>query len=165
MAPAGLASLSCRSSQRPARRGPAVRRRKARPASAARAAAGAALAKLVDQPADSPLAERLGDRFMFEDHYAERSPEQVAGVFGAAFAQSLSALKAGAWQGPVESGLGWHLLFIDSLTPGRLPILEEIEADVRAEWINAQRADNQGGFSNLTTRLSVGSGADVPVRF
>jgi hypothetical protein len=31
--------------------------------------------------------------------------------------------------------------------------------------INAQRADNQGGFSNLTTRLSVGSGADVPVRF
>ncbi|WP_291994047.1 peptidylprolyl isomerase [Candidatus Accumulibacter sp. ACC003] len=122
----------------------------------ARAAAGAALAKLVDQPADSPLAERLGDRFMFEDHYAERSPEQVAGVFGAAFAQSLSALKAGAWQGPVESGLGWHLLFIDSLTPGRLPILEEIEADVRAEWINAQRADaKRQSFAAMRARYEV----------
>jgi hypothetical protein len=86
-------------------------------------------------------AAHIGDRFMFQDYYADRVPEQVASVFGTAFAQSLSGLKPGVWQGPVESGLGWHLVFIDSMTPGRVPTFEEIEPDVRAEWINAQRAE------------------------
>ena len=47
----------------------------------------------------------------------------------------------GSWQGPLESGYGWHLLFIDSLTPSRAPDFEAVETDVKNEWIEAQRAD------------------------
>jgi parvulin-like peptidyl-prolyl isomerase len=104
-------------------------------------AAAKALGKLAGQPADSPAAANAGDRFMFQEYYADRDPEQLAGVFGTKFAQALFQLKPGVWQGPVESGLGWHLVFVNSITPGRVPAFEEIEPDVKAAWINEQRAD------------------------
>jgi hypothetical protein len=105
----------------------------------ARDAAVKALEKLAGKSADSPAA--AGDRFMFQDSYGDRLPEQVADVFGAKFAQALAQARPGAWQGPLESGLGWHLVFVDSITPGRVPIFEEIEPDVKAEWISEQRAE------------------------
>jgi peptidyl-prolyl cis-trans isomerase C len=83
-------------------------------------------------------------------------PEQVANVFGSKFAQVLFQLKTGAWSGPVESGLGWHLVFIESVTPGRVPNFEEIEAEVKAEWIAAQRADaKRKAFEAMRARYEV----------
>jgi parvulin-like peptidyl-prolyl isomerase len=103
-------------------------------------AASKALQKLAGQPADSAAAANAGDRFMFQDYYADREPEQLASVFGAKFAQTLFQLTPGAWQGPLESGLGWHLVFIESVAPGRVPDFEEIEPDLKTAWINEQRA-------------------------
>ena len=69
---------------------------------------------------------------MFQDYYADRSPEQLAKDFGSQFAQAVFKLKPGSWQGPVESGYGWHLVFVDSFTPGRIPAFEEVEPDVKS---------------------------------
>jgi len=104
-------------------------------------AAAKALAELAGKPADSAAVASAGDRFMFQDYYADRAPEQVADVFGAKFAQTLFQLKPGAWQGPVESGLGWHLVFAASIVPGRVPDYEEIEPAVKAAWVDEQRAE------------------------
>jgi parvulin-like peptidyl-prolyl isomerase len=46
--------------------------------------------------------------------------------FGPTFAQGLFGLKAGSWQGPIESGYGWHLVWIESIIPQRVPDLEEV---------------------------------------
>jgi parvulin-like peptidyl-prolyl isomerase len=107
----------------------------------ARDAASKALEKLAGKSADSPVAASVGDQFMFQQYYADREPAQVSAVFGEKFAQGVSRLKPGAWQGPIESGLGWHLVFVDSITPGRVPIFEEIEPDAKAAWIDAQRTE------------------------
>ena len=80
---------------------------------------------------------------MLQDYYADREPEQVASVFGTRFAQALFRLKPGAWRGPVESGLGWHLVFVESIAPGRVPTFEEIETDVKAQWVGEQRAESK----------------------
>lgn len=109
----------------------------------AQAAAAAALAQLEGAPADASLAASTGDRFMLQDYYADREPEQVASVFGTRFAQALFRLKPGAWRGPVESGLGWHLVFVESIAPGRVPTFEEIETDVKAQWVGEQRAESK----------------------
>jgi peptidyl-prolyl cis-trans isomerase C len=106
----------------------------------AREAAARTLERLAGRPVDSPLATKAGDRFMFQDYYGDSILEQVAGVFGTQFAQALFQLKSGSWQGPLESGLGWHLVFVDSITPGRVPAFEEVEADVKTGWIDEQRA-------------------------
>ena len=103
------------------------------------------LEKIAGQPADSKTAAALADPFMFQDYYADRSPEQLAKEFGAEFAQTIFKLKPGSWQGPVQSGYGWHLVFIDSFAPGRIPAFEEVEPEVKTAWLAVQReqASNQ----------------------
>ena len=78
---------------------------------------------------------------MFQDYYADRSPEQLTKDFGSQFAQAVLKLKPGSWQGPVESGYGWHLVFVDSITPGRIPAFEEVQPDVKSAWLAYQREE------------------------
>jgi hypothetical protein len=107
----------------------------------ARDDAARARQRLAGAPVDG--AAGLADPFMFQDHYADRTPEQVAGVFGVRFAETLFQLEPGAWQGPVESGLGWHLVWVTSSAPGRVPAFEEVEGAVRAAWMDEQRAETR----------------------
>jgi len=89
-------------------------------------------------------ATALGDRFPDQDYYAERSPQEVAGVFGTRFSQSLFKLQPGSWQGPIESGLGWHLVRIEALTPGRMPAFDEVDrATVESAWLDSRRAESK----------------------
>jgi hypothetical protein len=99
-----------------------------------------ALARLAGQPEDSKLAGTLADPFMFQDYYRERSPEQLGKEFGPRFALEVAKLPPGSWQGPIESGLGWHLVFVDTLIPGRVPAFEEIEPEVKSAWLEEQKA-------------------------
>ena len=101
--------------------------------------AESALAKLAGQPEDSKLAASLADPFMFQEYYRERAPEFLGKEFGPRFALAIPKLSPGSWQGPVESGYGWHLVFIDTLVPGRIPPFEEIEADVKSAWLAEQK--------------------------
>lgn len=106
----------------------------------ARDDAADALRKLADRPEETPELAGLADRFMFQDFYAEQSPDQVAGIFGTSFAQALTRLEQRKWQGPTESGLGWHLVWVEATTPGRVPAFEEIEATIKSAWTDEQRA-------------------------
>ncbi len=101
--------------------------------------AAKALAKIAGQPEDSKLAASLGDQFMFQDFYGDRTPEAIAKEFGSQFAVVLEKLKPGSWQGPVESGYGWHLVFISTVIPGRIPAFEEMEPDVKTAWLADQK--------------------------
>ncbi|MET0731661.1 MAG: peptidylprolyl isomerase, partial [Casimicrobiaceae bacterium] len=100
--------------------------------------AARALQALAGATADSRAATKPGDPFMFQDEYAERTPEQMAKAFGPAFARALFQLKPGGWQGPVESGYGWHLIYVNALIAERVPEFEEVEAEVKADWIAEQ---------------------------
>jgi parvulin-like peptidyl-prolyl isomerase len=103
--------------------------------------AAATLQKIGGKPSDAPDLATAADRFMFQDYYAERAPEQIAKVFGPDFAKALFQLKPGAWQGPVESGYGWHLVFVDTIEPGRVPAFEEIESDVKSAWLDEKQRE------------------------
>ena len=48
-------------------------------------------------------------------------------------------LQPGSWQGPIESGYGWHLVFVESIIPGRIPAFEEVEPDVKTAWLGDQK--------------------------
>jgi parvulin-like peptidyl-prolyl isomerase len=99
----------------------------------ARAAAEAAVAEVADSPLGAPDLARA-DRFMFQDFYGGRTPEQVSKDFGPDFAAGVFALAPGGWHGPIRSGYGWHLVRLETLEPARVAVLDEIEADVRAAW-------------------------------
>ena len=102
-----------------------------------------ALARVAGRPADTQGALALADPFMFQDYYGDRSFDQLATSFGPAFARALFAVAPGTWQGPIESGYGWHLVFVDSITPSRIPDYAEVEPDVRSAWLAAQREERK----------------------
>jgi len=106
----------------------------------ARDDAAGALAKLAGEPEDSKLASTLADPFMFQDYYRDRAPENLAKEFGPPFALSVAKLAPGTWQGPIASGYGWHLVFVDTVIPGRVPGFEEVEPEVKAAWLAERKA-------------------------
>src|SRR5262245_53937197 len=105
----------------------------------ARADAEQALARLAGQPEDAKAAASLADPFMFQDYYRDRAPEFLGKEFGPSFAEAVAQLPPGSWQGPVESGYGWHIVFVDSVVPGRIPEFEEVEPDVKTAWLGDQK--------------------------
>ena len=107
----------------------------------ARADAERALARLAGKPMESPSAATAGDPFMFQDYYGDRSFDELAKAFGPRFARSLVGVKSGTWAGPIESGYGWHVVFVESSTPERIPAFEEVEADVKAAWLEDRREE------------------------
>ena len=78
---------------------------------------------------------------MFQRALVDQSADQVAKHFGPGFAQALFALPQGSWQGPIESGYGWHVVFVGASSPGRVPAYEEVEPQVKAAWKEEQRAE------------------------
>ena len=87
---------------------------------------------------------------MLQKHYARRSPEQVAGLFGASFAEGLFALPLGSWQGPLQSGYGLHLVRVEARAQARLPSLREVQADARAAWLEYSRREaNESLYERL----------------
>jgi hypothetical protein len=135
----------------------------------ARDDAANALGKLADQPEDSQFAASLADSFMFQDYYGDRTPEAIAKEFGPPFAVALEKLKPGSWQGPVESGYGWHLIYVDTVIPGRIPAFEEMEPDVKTAWLGEQKQTAwQKAYAEMRTKYTVllptalGKGAPEP---
>lgn len=103
----------------------------------AAADAAAALAQLAGKPIDAPVA--AGDPLMLQSFYGDRSLEVVAKEFGPPFARALAGIAPGAWAGPVESGYGWHLVFVDAMTHRQVPEFEAIEPEVKTAWVEDNR--------------------------
>jgi peptidyl-prolyl cis-trans isomerase C len=122
----------------------------------ARDAAAAALPRIAGKPADTSSDTAAADPFMFRDFYAERTPEQVAREFGPDFARTVFQLKPGAWQGPVQSGYGWHLVFIAAIEPSRSPAFEEVEPDVKSAWLDEKQGElKRTAFEAMRKRYTV----------
>jgi hypothetical protein len=82
----------------------------------------------------------FGDRFPYDRNYVERTLEFVAGHFGYEFAGALAALEpsAGAWQGPLRSAYGEHLVMLTRNVERRYPTLDEVLSDVERDYRNEQ---------------------------
>ena len=93
---------------------------------------------------------------MFQDYYGDRSPEQVAKVFGARLRQALFQLKPGAWQGPIESGFGWHLVWVDSIDARPGARVRGGGAGGQTAWVAEQRAESERqAFEAMRARYEV----------
>lgn len=95
---------------------------------------------LLNANADHDL-KTLGDPIPLPNEYEAATEADVARLFGRAFPKKLSALPAGRWSGPVESGYGLHLVLVRKRTAGRLPPLNEVRDAVSSEWRTAQRRE------------------------
>jgi peptidyl-prolyl cis-trans isomerase C len=119
-------------------------------------AALAALGLAAGKAADSSELASMADPFMFKSYYGDATPEQLAKEFGPQFAEALFDLEPRSWQGPVESGYGWHLVWVDSVEPGRVPAFEEVEPDVKSAWLDDRyREVKQAALDEMRSRYDV----------
>jgi hypothetical protein len=98
----------------------------------------------------------LGDPFLLPHEFALSSRNEIAGLFGDAFATQLQHLEPGRWGGPVESGYGLHLVYVRERVDGRVPALAEVREAVQREWFTARRkAINEQFYQRLRARYTV----------
>jgi PPIC-type PPIASE domain len=98
----------------------------------------------------------LGDTFLLEHRFEGSPTTEIAKQFGDKFVAKLADVPTGQWFGPVESGYGVHLVFVENRTEGRLPELTEVRNAVRREWTNARRLEsNEKFFQSLLKRYEV----------
>jgi len=88
---------------------------------------------------DALRAPDKGDSFMLEYDFAQETPYEVERLFGKNFAEQLFTLKANAWQGPIESGYGLHLVRISEKTDARMPELASVIEKVRTDLMFERR--------------------------
>jgi PPIC-type PPIASE domain len=98
----------------------------------------------------------LGDPFLLPHAFVLLSRNEIARLFGDAFATQLQHLELGRWAGPLESAYGLHLVFVHERTDGRLPILDEVRQAVQREWLTARRKEaNEQFYQHLRARYTV----------
>ncbi len=103
------------------------------------------LAELKAKGAQADASE-LGDPSLLPPSLANEPQRGIESTFGSEFAAQLAKLPAGEWSGPVKSGLGTHLVFIEQRTDGRVPALAEVRAQVLREWENQRRTETNRRF-------------------
>jgi len=104
------------------------------------AAAQSVLARLAKTDAWQELGQSISLPVMLEREVRR----EVLDTFGERFVAEVDALEpGGGWQGPVPSGLGWHLVRLRSRDVGQVPPFEQVREDVENEWRSATIADRR----------------------
>ena len=75
--------------------------------------------------------------------FESTSARIVDATFGTGFSQTLDDLATGQWTGPVESGLGIHLILLRERVPGFVPELADIRDVVNREWAHEKRVETR----------------------
>ena len=65
--------------------------------------------------------------------FVQKTPFEVERLFGSGFAEQLFTLNTNAWQGPIASGYGFHLVRISEKTDPRMPELFSVIDKVRTD--------------------------------
>ena len=97
-----------------------------------------------------------GDDSMLKNYYPGRSELEIRKAFGSGFAEQAVALAPGQWHGPILSGFGTHLVYLQGVTRAEAPELADIRAQVRDAWMQEQIETLSARFINeLVSRYEV----------
>ena len=100
---------------------------------------------------------QFGDRTLLPSQFEDESWQSLAARFGQPFPAQINALReTGAWQGPIRSGYGLHLVLVTDRQEGRLPELDEVRAVVERDLMAQRReATKQAMLDGLLERYDI----------
>ena len=85
--------------------------------------------------------EVVGDSGLLPTRFDSATTRMVDSSLGLGFSAQLDELDTGKWIGPIESGMGLHLVYLESRMSGGLPPIDEIRSAVEREWANEKRLE------------------------
>ena len=99
-----------------------------------------ALARLRAAAIPPERAPKLGDPFLHGAEQPLQARDELAGRFGADFADGVFDAPSGTWSGPIPSAYGVHLVFVRERQAPRTLAFEEVRDPVRLAVIAERRA-------------------------
>ena len=98
----------------------------------------------------------LGDPSLLPAELVDADEQAISGQFGAEFAQAVAALAPGAWQGPIESGFGLHLVRVTGRQAARPRPFEAVRAKLVERWRREhEAAAKEAYFAELLRKYDV----------
>ncbi len=98
----------------------------------------------------------LGDRFMLQNYYPQKSELEIRKLFGSGFATTVMQLEAGQWHSPVLSGYGTHLVYVNTLEKAPAPVFADVQDSVFENWQAQQQEEfNEAYFESLKSRYEI----------
>ncbi len=116
-----------------------------------------ALLATLQKPAGKDIdVEALGDSLMLKQIFVKVPERDITRDLGPQFLQSLRNMPTGSWQGPVQSGFGLHLVYIDERIDGKAPALKDVREAVLRDWASVkQKQVNKAFYEALRKRYTV----------
>jgi hypothetical protein len=100
--------------------------------------------------------KQLGDPFALGVRFVEKTPGDLAAIFGSGFAEALNDLEEGVWGGPIESSYGSHLVLVTARKEAREPDFEEVRPLILAELRSQRREERtRAAIRNLSDRYEI----------
>lgn len=112
--------------------------------------------QLLEQLDGGADPDGLGDSFPI-NQTTELSPLwKIKKDYGEAFSTQLLDLETGRWLGPLRSGFGLHLVFIDRRLVQPLPQLEDLREIVKRDWaVTLQNKLKDDAYARIRERYTI----------
>jgi len=109
----------------------------------------------LEQPTEG--IDQFGDTFMLQSYYPERTEQEILKLFGSEFAKAVSEeIPTGEWYGPVLSGYGTHLVYVDRRIQTPEPQFDALRELVIEDWKEKKRQEiNDNFYKNLIARYNI----------
>ena len=86
-----------------------------------------------------------GDRLPFPFYFENTDADALNRQFGINFPKSLEHIETGSWVGPVQSGFGYHLIYLTEKTGPQIPDFESVKNDL----LRDMEYDNQRNLNDM----------------
>jgi parvulin-like peptidyl-prolyl isomerase len=88
-------------------------------------------------------ADNLGDPLSLPGYYEDITANRLQTEFGGDMGAALADLPVQEWAGPVRSGYGWHLVYIEEREPAREPPFEEVRDELERDYAYEKEKESQ----------------------
>tara|TARA_B100000686_G_scaffold350367_1_gene446153 strand:+ start:810 stop:1715 length:906 start_codon:yes stop_codon:yes gene_type:complete len=107
---------------------------------------------------------QYGDLLVMTQSRFEKADEsEISAIFGGRFLEAIKEIPIGHWEGPIESGLGVHIVYLRERLEGDVPPFNELRSTLKREWEAVKRQQaNDAFYSALRERYTVTLAEPVP---
>jgi hypothetical protein len=101
-------------------------------------------------------AGALGDGLMLQNYYPQKDRAEIQRNLGSGFTDTLVTLAPGQWHGPVLSGFGVHLVYVNSVIEPPPPVFAEVRERVIEDWsLDRGEELNDKFYTNLREQYTI----------
>lgn len=118
--------------------------------------ANAMLKTLQDTGAATNVSQDYGDRFMLGLQYHLVSTDEITREFGQEFSDKVAGLEINSWQGPIRSGYGVHLVYIQQRESASVYPFTEVRERVKNDYLfELRQTRNEEVLEKLKYRYEI----------